>query len=105
MLIDLITGIGFDFLFFLYELVFFFVGNIKVLELVGSLRVGHHSDVVSQLLLLEELLGVVLEGSLGERNLGGNLDLVSSGSRSRVTTDPTLPVLPSTLILSVKNFS
>ncbi len=66
-------------MYIFYSLVFFFVGYVEILELIGSLGICYYSDIVSQLLLLEELLGVVLEGSLGERNLGGYLDLVCSG--------------------------
>jgi hypothetical protein len=50
------------------------LGNVEVTELVsalGSSR-GNDTDVVTEVVLLEVLLGKVLNVSLGEGNIGGN---------------------------------
>ncbi len=49
--------------------------DLEVLELKGALRSGDHVQVVAQLLLLQVLLGQVLEVSLGKGQLGSDQDL------------------------------
>ncbi len=46
----------------------------EVAQLVGVLVAGDHVKVVAELLLLEVLLGQVLEVTLRERRLGGHRD-------------------------------
>ena len=52
------------------------VVNLEVTELVGGLVGGDNSEIFTHLLLLEVLLGQVLEVSLGEVDVGGDDDVV-----------------------------
>jgi hypothetical protein len=49
--------------------------DLEVAELVGVLRRGDDVKEITELLLLQVLLGEVLEVSLRERKLGGDADL------------------------------
>ena len=51
------------------------VGDVEVTELVGALVRGNDTEPVAELVLLEELLGKVLEVTLGELLVGGDGDL------------------------------
>jgi len=48
--------------------------EVEVAQVVAVLGLGDHADVVAEQLLLEELLGQVLEVALGEGDLGGHGD-------------------------------
>lgn len=49
----------------------FFSTNIEVLDGIRSLVSGNHTQPVTQLMLLQELLGQVLQVTLGRGDLGG----------------------------------
>jgi hypothetical protein len=57
------------------------VSNVEVTELEGLLVSGNDTEPVTDLVLLQELLGEVLEVTLGESNVSDNGDLVISRTR------------------------
>ena len=67
-----------------YNLFFVFisliVGNVEVTELEGLLVSSNDAQPITDLVLLQELLGQVLQVTLGESNVGDNSDLVISGT-------------------------
>lgn len=67
------------------------VRNVEVPELVhGAVLVGgDHAQPVADVVLLEELLGEVLEVALGHGNLGGDGDLGLVASHLHVLTEHT----------------
>ena len=58
-----------------YLLSLLFLGHVEVTELVGVLSVGDNSKEITELLLLQVLLGQVLEVALRHRNVRVNNDL------------------------------
>lgn len=52
------------------------IGNVKVTQLKGLLVTGNHAQPITDLILLQELLGKVLEIALRERDSSDNNDLV-----------------------------
>ena len=68
--IDIISLLG-----ILILIVRFLVVNLEVSELVAVLGVGNHTQPVSQVVLLQVLLGEVLQVSLGEGDVRGEADL------------------------------
>ena len=56
-------------------LILVLVGDVEVTELIGTLVRGNDTEPVAELVLLEELLGKVLEVTLGELLVGGDGDL------------------------------
>lgn len=56
-------------------LILVLVGDVEVTELIGTLVRGNDTEPVTELVLLEELLGKVLEVTLGELLVGGDGDL------------------------------
>ena len=68
--IDIISLLG-----ILILIVRFLVVDLEVSELVAVLGVGNHTQPVSQVVLLQVLLGEVLQVSLGEGDVGGEGDL------------------------------
>jgi hypothetical protein len=56
-------------------LLFFTLVDVEVLELEGLLVSGNDTEPVTELVLLQETLGEVLEVTLGERNVGSDGDL------------------------------
>ena len=56
-------------------LILVLVGDVEVAELIGTLVRGNDTEPVAELVLLEELLGKVLEVTLGELLVGGDGDL------------------------------
>lgn len=52
----------------------FLGGNVEVSNFIGALGGGDDAQIVSQILLLEELLGQVLDVSLRKHNIGRNSD-------------------------------
>ena len=67
--------------------------DVEVAELVGGLVGRDDVEVVTELLLLEVLLGEVLEVALGERGLGNDVEAVLvAGDDDGVTEDTGLAV-------------
>ncbi|RUP43952.1 hypothetical protein BC936DRAFT_150146 [Jimgerdemannia flammicorona] len=62
-------------LFVVVVVVILVVGNVEVLELEGVLIRGDDTEPVTELVLLQELLGEVFEVALGESRVGSNGDL------------------------------
>lgn len=62
-------------------LVLFIVGDVEITELEGLLVRSNDTEPVTDLVLFQELLGEVLEVTLGESNVGDNGDLVISRTR------------------------
>lgn len=62
-------------------LVLLIVGNVEITELEGLLVRSNDTEPITDLVLLQELLGEVLEVTLGESNVGDNGDLVISRAR------------------------
>jgi hypothetical protein len=58
-----------------YLLGLFLVGHIEVTELVAVLLVGNYAEEITQLLLLQVLLGQILEITLGHGNMSLNDNL------------------------------
>lgn len=56
-------------------LILILVGDVEVTELIGTLVRGNDTEPVTELVLLEELLGKVLEVTLGELLVGSDGDL------------------------------
>merc|ERR1712157_609689 len=86
-------------LFFLVILIV----DLEVSELVAVLGGSNHAEPVPQVVLLQVLLGQVLEVPLGEGSGGGEAELVLLPHEGHLLAK--LLVLPPTLILSFKYFS
>lgn len=82
---DLLNNIMTMHLFLILSLLI--VGNVEVTELEGLLVSGNNAQPVTDLVLLQELLGKVLQVALGESNVGNNGDLVitSAGDNDGIT--------------------
>ena len=65
----------------LFILGFLIVGDVEVTELEGLLVGGNDAQPIADLVLLQELLGEVLQVALGEGNVGDNSDLVVGTAR------------------------
>lgn len=63
------------------------IGNVEVTQFKGLLVTGNHAQPITDLILLQELLGKVLQVALGESNVGNNGDLVitSAGDDNSIT--------------------
>lgn len=59
----------------------FIIGNVEVTKFEGLLVSSDNTEPVTDLVLLQELLGEVLEVTLGEGNVSNNSDLVVSRAR------------------------
>ena len=68
--IDIISLLG-----ILILIVRFLVVDLEVSELIAVLGVGHNTEPVPEVVLLQVLLGEVLQVSLGEGDVGGEGDL------------------------------
>lgn len=68
-------------------LLFFTLVDVEVLELEGLLVSGNDTEPVTELVLLQETLGEVLEVTLGERNVGsdGDLGISTTGNLDGIT--------------------
>lgn len=66
---------------FLIVLGLLIVGNVEVTELEGLLVSSNNTEPITDLVLLQELLGEVLEVTLRESNVGNNGDLVVGRTR------------------------
>ena len=80
----------------LFLVFFFLLVDVEIFELVGALRVGNNSEPVTEVVSLKVLLGQIFQISLGEVDVGRNVDLGLSRANVDLKTSITFnPIITS----------
>ena len=77
----------------LFLVFFFLLVDVEIFELVGALRVGNNSEPVTEVVSLKVLLGQIFQISLGEVDVGRNVDLGLSRANVDLKTSITFNLI------------